>query len=300
MPRTSIVRELLAAPLTVADGAWATELRARSAPNPAEIANVLAPQLVLALAREYLGAGARILTTNTFSANRWRFQTLGLKHDPLDVCRRGAQLARQAVGDGAAAVAGSIGPSGAILALREADEAALSEAFGQQARALVEGGADLIALETFSDLDEVRLALRAVRQAVDVPIVASMSFDSGPQRTRTMMGVAAEEFATALESDDADAIGCNCGSGIATALPAVVALRASTTRPLWVRPSAGLPDLVDGTAVYPQTADEFGSFVPALIEAGATVIGGCCGAGPEHVRRVAALARARRRRGAAK
>jgi 5-methyltetrahydrofolate--homocysteine methyltransferase len=114
-----------------------------------------------------------------------------------------------------------------------------------------------------------------------------MSFDAGPQRTRTMMGAQAGECATALEDAGADIIGCNCGSGINHVLPAVVALRAATSLPLWVKPNAGLPELEDGRAVWKQTPEEFAGFVPQLLDAGANIIGGCCGSGPEHIRRVA-------------
>ena len=134
-------------------------------------------------------------------------------------------------------------------------------------------------------------ALRVVKDTAALPVIASMSFDSGPQRTRTMMGTPAEECAAALEDAGADVIGCNCGSGINHALPAVVALRAATALPLWVKPKAGLPELEDGRAVWKQTPEEFATYLPQILDAGANIVGGCCGSGPEHIQRVAALAR---------
>ncbi|MBI5863013.1 MAG: homocysteine S-methyltransferase family protein [Planctomycetes bacterium] len=145
-------------------------------------------------------------------------------------------------------------------------------------------------------MPEILLALAAVKSVTNLPVVASMSFDSGPQRARTLMGATAEQAAAALDEAGADAIGSNCGAGIAAALPAVVALRANTKKPLWIKPSVGLPDLEEGRPVYHHTPDEFGGFVPALIDAGANILGGCCGAGPEHIRRVAALVASRRRK----
>lgn len=284
--------------IAVADGGWSTQLQARGVPTdaPAELANLTHPHLVEALARDYVAAGAGFITTNTFAANSFVFERRGLEQELAEVNRRGAALAKEAIGGSDALVAGSIGPSGKILAVREVTEDQLKAAFSAQAAALAEGGSDVIVLETFSELAEVLLALAAVREATDLPVIASMSFDSGPQRARTMMGAKAEDCASALEEAGADAVGCNCGAGVATILPAVVALRANTKLPLWVKPNAGLPELEQGRVVYRQTPDEFGHHVPALLEAGVNIIGGCCGTGPDHIKRVAALVESHKRK----
>jgi len=284
--------------IAVADGGWSTQLRARGLPPRVlpETANLTHAALVASLAREYLAAGACFLTTNTFAANRYVFKQRGVKHDPLEVARAGAKIARKAVGDSGALVVGSIGPSGKLLAVREASEEQLSAVFAEQAGALAEGGVDAIVLETFSELAEIVLAIRAVKSAVPLLVIASLSFDSGPQHTRTIMGAEAGECAAAVQDAGADAAGCNCGAGIDTVLPAVVALRANCELPLWVKPSAGVPELVEGELVYPVTPEQFDDYVPALLEAGANIIGGCCGVGPEHIRRVAALVAARLRK----
>lgn len=284
--------------VVVADGGWSTQLQARGFPPdaPAESANLTHPRFVTELAAQYVAAGAEILTTNTFAANRFGFGRRGEGSDLDEINRAGARLAKEAAGDSGVLVAGSIGPSGKILAVREVDERELAQAFARQAAALVDGGADLIVLETFTELAEVLLALDAMRETVPCPVIASMSFDSGPQRTRTVMGASAENCAVALQEAGADALGCNCGGGIATFLPVVVALRANTTLPLWVKPNAGLPELEDGRAVYKQTPDEFGHFIPEILDAGANIIGGCCGTGPAHIKRLAALAASHRRR----
>lgn len=285
--------------ITVADGGWSTMLQVRGLPadEPAEAANVTHPQLVAELAREYIASGARVLTANTFAANRFGFERHRSRHDLDEINRAGARLAKLAAqGIADVLVAGSIGPSGKILAVHEAEEGELREAFGRQAAALIEGGADMIVLETFTELAEILLALDAVQKAGKKPVIASMSFDSGPQRTRTMMGTSAEDCAIALTEAGADAVGCNCGGGIATFLPAVVALRAHTELPLWVKPNAGLPELEEDRAVYKQTPDEFGHSIPELLEAGANFIGGCCGTGPTHIKRVAALVASHQRK----
>ena len=275
--------------VTVADGGWSTQLQMRGVPPDvmAETANLTHPATVSSLARAYLDAGARFITTNTFAANRLTVERRGVSHSVAEINRRGAELARQAVGTQEAWVVGSIGPSGKILAVREATGEELTPLFAEQAQALAEGGVDAILLETFSELAEVLLALRVVKDATGLPVIASMSFDSGPQRTRTMMGAHAGESAAALEDAGADVVGCNCGSGINHALPAVVALRAGTSLPLWVKPNAGLPELENDRAVWKQTPEDFAAQVPLLLDVGANIIGGCCGSGPEHIRRVA-------------
>jgi methionine synthase I (cobalamin-dependent) len=287
--------------VTVADGGWSTQLQMRGLPLDvmAETANLTHPQLVTALAKEYLAAGARFITTNTFAANRYTLERRRVKASVAEVNQAGSQLAREAVADSDALVVGSIGPSGKILAIREASNDELTKVFTEQARALADGGADAIVLETFSELAEVALAIHAAKDATGLPVIASLSFDSGPQRTRTMMGVSADEGAASLEEAGADIIGCNCGSGIGHILPVVVALRANMERPLWVKPNAGMPELEGGRAVYKQTPEEFAGYVPTLIEAGANIIGGCCGSGPEHIRRVAKLMAGRTRAGRA-
>ncbi|MBU0640558.1 MAG: homocysteine S-methyltransferase family protein [Planctomycetes bacterium] len=284
--------------VSVADGSWSVQLQARGLPANimAETANLSHPELVVELARDYVAAGARFITTNTFAANRFTIERRGLKQTVAEINQAGVELARAAVGASAALVVGSIGPSGKILAVDEASPDQLAAAFEEQAAALARGGVDAIVLETFSELAEVLLAVRVVKETTGLPVIASMSFDSGPQRTRTMMGAAADECAAALEDADVDAIGYNCGSGIEHALPAVVALRAGTGCPLWIKPNAGLPELEGGRVVYRQTPEEFAAFVPTLIDAGANIIGGCCGTTPEHIRRVAVLVASYERR----
>lgn len=287
----------LATSLAVADGAWSTQLRARGLPQDIipEIASVSHGHLVAALAKEYAQAGAEVLTTNTFAANALVFERRDVRVSVADVNRAAATIARNIAHD-QLIVAGVIGPSGRIAAVGEVPEDRLRQAFADQAVALAAGGVDWIVLETFTELAEALLALSAVKAATNLPVIASMSYDSGPQRARTHMGITAEQAAAALDEAGADAIGCNCGAGIATVLPTVVALRSNTRKPIWVKPNAGLPDLEDGKAVYHITPDEFGGHIPAILDAGANIVGGCCGVGPEHIKRVAALVGSRRRR----
>jgi 5-methyltetrahydrofolate--homocysteine methyltransferase len=273
----------------VCDGGWSTQLVKRGLPleQMAESGNLSHPELVAQLAQEYADAGSEIVITNTFSANTFALERHGLADKLEEINRRGAEINQEAVGE-RAVVAGSIGPSGKMLAVKEITPEHLSEAVVKQAQALADGGVDAIVLETFSELAEILTALKAVRSVSDVPVIASMSFDAGPQRTRTMMGARAEECAAALDDAGADVIGCNCGVGIEHVLPVVVALRGATKKPLWVKPNAGMPELVEGKSVWKQTPEEFAGYVPQLVEAGATIVGGCCGSGPEHLAKVSA------------
>jgi methionine synthase I (cobalamin-dependent) len=282
--------------LTVADGGWSTILRERGLDpqQPAELANLTHPAMVEQLARDYIAAGAQVIMTNTFSATRSVFEKPA-RSDWREVSAAGVELARKAAARTETRVAGSIGPSGKIIAIREVDPEQVADAFRAQALVLTKAGADLLVLETFTELAELLLAVRSIREATHLPVIASLSFDSGPQRTQTLMGAEAAQCAIAIEEAGADAVGFNCGAGVEFALPAVVALRANTALPLWVKPSVGLPDLKSGRPVYYQTPENFCEHMPQLIDAGATILGGCCGAGPEHIRRLAAIVRSRTR-----
>lgn len=272
--------------VVVADGGWASILAQRGWPlasQPAELANLALREMVLQLAQEYVDAGAMLLTTNTFSTNADSFARRATDADARALAREGVRIAREAVGDRETLVTASIGPTGKFLAVGEVEEDDLRGQMAAHVAVLAEAGAGAIVFETFSDLRELVLCVEAARTACRLPVIACMSFDSGPQRTQTAMGVAADEAAAALEGAGADVIGCNCCTSAATVLGAVVALRANCTRPLWVKPSVGAPDLVDDQIRYAQTPEEFVAPFAELIDAGANIVGGCCGAGPEHI-----------------
>ena len=268
----------------VADGAWGTQLQARGGRlgETVEPWNTDRPDDVRAVAAAYVEAGSDIILTNTFRANRFVLEREGGGGRVAELNEAGARLSKAAAGD-RALVFGSIGPSGKLLMTREVTEAELLEAFTTQAAALAAGGVDAIVCETFYDLKEVGIALRAVREATELPVVASMTFDSGPDRTRTMMGVPPEQAAEALVEMGADAVGCNCGSGIDDYVTVVGRMRGRTDRPIWAKPNAGLPEEVDGRVVYRETPQRFASRVPDLVSAGADVVGGCCGTTPAFV-----------------
>ncbi|OGO49062.1 MAG: hypothetical protein A2Z30_00030 [Chloroflexi bacterium RBG_16_64_43] len=278
--------ELLAQPgVILADGAMGTMLMANGLEfgNSPELWNVDEPRRVGAVHAAYVEAGARILLTNTFGGNRFRLQLHNLQERAAELNRAAARLAREAAG-GNALVAGDIGPSGGILApLGELEPEAAVAGFAEQAAALVEGGVDVIWLETMSSLEEMRAALDGVRRAsADIPIITTMTFDT---RGRTMMGVTPERAAQTLSGWGAVAVGGNCGNGPDEILEVVAKMRATAPgTTLVAKANAGVPHLHAGRPVYGAGPDDMARYATAAAEAGARVIGACCGSTPDHLR----------------
>ena len=272
----------------VADGAWGTELFKRGLMQgcPPDEWNLTHPEIVREVTREYLEAGADIILTNTFGANRFRLEPHGLADRVADVNAAGAALARDVIGN-RALVAGDIGPSGKFVALGEASAEELYDAFSQQARALARAGADWIVVESMTDVEEMAVAVHAAVETARVPVVASMSYNATPKGYRTMMGNSPEQCVARAEEAGASLIGANCGTGVEDYVPLAPILRQLTSLPLWVKANAGIPQIVAGKVTYPLTAEQYASYVPALVSAGVDVIGGCCGTDPGFVRQVA-------------
>lgn len=281
----NLIQELLAAGTpVVTDGAWGTQLQARGLEPGAcpDEWNLSRPSAVEEVARAYVEAGSRVILTNTFRSNR---VTLGEKAAELN--RAGAAISKRAAA-GRARVFASIGPSGKMLMAGETTEEELRQAFTEQARALAEGGADALVVETMSDLAEARIAVEAAR-TTGLPVVACMVFDTGKNKDRTMMGSTPEQAAAALAEAGADVVGANCGVGIESYVGICRRLRAATDRPIWIKANAGLPELEGGKTVWKMAPEAFAGFVPQLIEAGASFIGGCCGTSPDFIRAVAGV-----------
>ncbi|MFB3923494.1 MAG: homocysteine S-methyltransferase family protein [Terriglobia bacterium] len=278
-----LLRELLSHAPVVTDGALGTQLMARGllTGECPDLWNLTNPAKVEEVARRYVESGSEIILTNTFRGNRVALESYSLA-DKLEAINLAAvEIARRAASH-TASVFASIGPSGKMLMTGEVSEGDLKRAFEEQVKVLSAAGVDGFAIETMTDLAEAKLAVAAARQT-DFPVVASMVFDSGKEKDRTMMGVTPEQAAEALTAAGADAIGANCGQGIAAFVSICARLHAATDRPIWIKPNAGLPEIVNGNAVYRTTPEAFAAFVPALLQAGASFIGGCCGTGPEFV-----------------
>jgi len=283
----------------LADGAMGTMLFAAGLQfgDPPEMWNLALPQgsIVRQIHRAYLDAGARIILTNTFGGNRLRLSLHGNERRVGEVNQMAAVLARSEVdaAGGSALVAGDIGPTGSIMfpmGLLQYDEAV--EVFAEQATGLVAGGVDLIWIETMSDLDEIHAAIEGVRRvAPEIPVIATMTFDT---RGHTMMGVSPERAVRALAEWGADAIGGNCGNGPDELIPVIAKMRAAAPDVLLVAKSnAGMPELVDMKAVYKAAPAVMADYALEIRDAGATIIGACCGSTPAHIAAMAAALGAR-------
>jgi 5-methyltetrahydrofolate--homocysteine methyltransferase len=279
-------RDLISGGTILTDGAWGTELQRRGLGmgECPDAWNLSHPEEVAGVARRYGEAGSRVILTNTFRANSISLAVYGLAGCVSEINRAGVELSKKAAIS--ALVFASMGPSGKLLAAGEVTEAELFDAFRAQAEALAAGGADALLLETFSELEEALIALRAAR-AKDLPVIVSFAFDTGKNKDRTMTGLTPERAAKAITEAGADAVGANCGVGIEQCVELCRRMRAATHLPLWMKPNAGLPEVVDGAVAYRVTAQQFASFVPSLSDAGASFIGGCCGTNPEFIRAAA-------------
>ncbi|MCU0980490.1 MAG: homocysteine S-methyltransferase family protein [Pirellulaceae bacterium] len=279
-----LIENLLTGAPVITDGAWGTQMQARGLPIggcPDEW-NLTHAELVEQVPRAYIEAGSQIVLSNTFRANRVALADYGLADQAAAISRAGAEISRRAAGDRARVFA-SIGPSGKMLMAGDVDPDELLAAFREQAQALAAGGADGLVVETMAELDEARLAIQAAKET-GLPVVGCMVFDSGAALDRTMMGVTPEQAAAALTEAGVDVVGANCGQGIAGYVDICRRLHSATDRPVWIKANAGLPEMIDGQVVYKTTAAEFASFGPALVEAGASFIGGCCGTSPDYIR----------------
>jgi 5-methyltetrahydrofolate--homocysteine methyltransferase len=280
--------------LLVSDGAMGTMLQSMGlqAGQSPETWNLTHPEEVQQVHRAYLEAGAQLLTTNTFGGNRLRLMAHNVNgHELLrEINRRAVELAREVAGDSAAVIA-SVGPTGELMEpLGDLSEEQAFEVFSEQMAALQEGGADTVILETFMALEEIVVALRAAK-SLGLKVIASMSFAANQ---RTMMGVTPEQAAITLAQEGAQVVGANCSTGAQEMVPVIQRMRGAVSIPLIAQPNAGMPVLQGGRAVYTQKPEEMAAFAPQFVEAGARIIGSCCGSTPEFTRAiVAALKRLR-------
>ena len=281
------VEKLTATGPVVTDGAWGTQLQQRGLPVGAcpDAWNLTQASKVEEVARAYVDAGSRIILTNTFGANRFILARHHLADQVAEVNRAGVEISRRAAA-GRAAVFASVGPTGIVLMMGQVSEDQLKAAFAEQVQAIAQAGADGIVIETMSDPAEAAVAVAAAHET-GLPVVGCMTFDSGAKKDRTMMGTTPEQAAEQLTAAGADVIGSNCGQGIAGIVDVCRRLHAATDRPIWIKANAGLPENVEGKTVYRQTPAEFAAFVPQLVEAGASFLGGCCGTSPDFIRAVA-------------
>ena len=290
---TSIIDTLLSQGPVVTDGGWGSQfLQLGLVPGELSDAwNLTHPDRVEAVARGYMEAGSQVILTNTFVSNRVTLAGHGLEDKLSQINEAGVQISLRAAA-GRARVFGSIGPTGKMLVTGDVTPEEVAEVYLEQVKILAGAGAEAIVIETMADLEEETLAVKAARET-GLPVVACMAFASGKNKDRTMMGVTPEQAAGALSAAGAAVISANCGQGMTGYIDITRRMRAATDRPLWIKPNAGLPELIDGRTVYRTTPEEFAAQVPALLDAGASFVGGCCGTTPDFIRAVAGKVRAR-------
>ncbi|MRS12742.1 MAG: hypothetical protein EG823_06690 [Actinobacteria bacterium] len=265
--------------ILVLDGAMGTMLQRHGLPEGQSLVqlNVTAPELVEEVHRLYTLAGADCATTNTFGGTRLKLDAYGLGDQVADLNRAAVRIARAS---GAKHVLGEIGPSGHVLEpLGSAAFDELFDAFAEQAAALASEHPDAIQIATMTDIAEARCAVLAARSVTDLPVFVTCTF--GLSGRTDLSGTDPEAAAVILEAAGASAVGLNCGLGPEQMLPLVEKMARATSLPIIVRPNAGLPKLVDGRTVFPGTALEMGEYAARFVEAGATLIGSCCGSTPE-------------------
>jgi len=282
-------RERLTGPPILADGGMGTLLYQRgiSFERSFDELNLSAPAIVTSIHQDYLRAGAELIETNTFGANRVRLAGFGHEGKVHDINYHGARLAREArdIEGKPAFVAGSIGPLGKnLIPIGNITPEQANGYFAEQAEALLEGGVDVFIIETMASLAELEAAVRAVRKVTNLPIIAQMSFT---EDGTTYLGQTPMAVAAALNKLPVDVIGANCAIGPQLMLDVLQQLAGTAKRPLSAMPNAGLPRRVDGRFMYPTAPPYFASFVSRFVSVGAKIIGGCCGTTPDHIRDMA-------------
>lgn len=271
--------------LVVTDGAWGTELQKRGLPAGycPELWNTENPQAVEDVARQYVQAGSEIVLTNTFGANAFVLARHNAAGRVGELAEAGAALSRRAAGQSVKVFA-SLGPTGQIVMMGEVSEEEIYSAYAEAGKAVERGGADAVILETMTELAEVVLAARAVRENTALPVIASLTYDSGPDKTVTMMGANPCQAVQQLREIGVAGFGANCGVGPESYVKVTQLYRqAAGNAPIWIKANAGLPVVSEGKTTFPLSPEGFAAFVPALAQAGANFIGGCCGTTPAHI-----------------
>jgi 5-methyltetrahydrofolate--homocysteine methyltransferase len=280
-----IVDVLKTGKILVSDGAWGTFLYEKGM-KPGECPDAWSIDHfdeVVDIAKRYADAGADMVESNSFGGSRYKLEHFGLQDKVAEINEAAVRASRKGAGD--KFVIASIGPTGKLLVTEEVTEDDLYEAFKAQAIALEKGGADAVCIETMSDAEEACCAIRAAKENTKLEIIATFSFDKTVQGTyRTMMGLSPADSVKAALDAGADIVGTNCGNGIERMIEIVREMKAAYPKAfILVHANAGLPQNVDGKDIFPETPEMMASLVESIIEAGANIVGGCCGTTPAHI-----------------
>jgi 5-methyltetrahydrofolate--homocysteine methyltransferase len=292
----SLLKRIKAGEILISDGAMGTFLHAKGLQGgecPESWCSTH-PQAVREIAEAYAAAGSDLVETNSFGATSFKLKSYGFADKVHEFNFAAAHLAKEAIGN-KGYVAASVGPTGHIVLEEGGDTTAeqLYQAFKEQVIALAEGGADAICVETMSSVIEAEQAIKAAKENTNLPVICTFSFEPGIKGFRTMMGVKPERAAKAAAAAGADIVGSNCGNGISNMIEITRQMRAAVPNvPILVHANAGPPVVENGKTVFKETPEHMASCVAELVQAGANIIGGCCGSTPGHISAIAKVARA--------
>ncbi|MDD2765159.1 MAG: homocysteine S-methyltransferase family protein [Opitutaceae bacterium] len=289
MKQLGILAAVQSGRVLVSDGAWGTFLQKKGL-KPGECPELWCVERraeVLDVARNYINAGADMIESNSFGGTRFKLEAYGLADRVAEINEAAARISREAAGPDRWVIA-SIGPTGKMLVTEEVTEDELYAVFKEQAVALAKGGADALCIETMSAADEAAIAVRAAREHTDRAVICTFTFQAGSQgQYRTMMGVSPTQAAQAAIQAGAHIVGTNCGNGMEHMVAIVKEMRAAAgTTPILVHANAGLPKNVNGTDVFPESPADMAARVKAVVDAGANIVGGCCGTTPAHIQAI--------------
>ena len=272
----------------MSDGAWGTFLQKKGL-KPGECPELWCVDRraeVLDVARGYITAGADMIESDSFGGSRFKLEHYGLGDRTAEINEAAARVSREAAGAGKWVIA-SIGPTGKMLAAGDVTEEELYAAFKEQSLALAKGGADALCIETMSAADEAGIAIRAARENTHCEVICTFTFQRGAKGYRTMMGLSPAKAAEEAVQAGAHIIGPNCGNGMEQMIEIVKEMRAAAkTTPILVHANAGLPQTVNGVDVFPESPEDMAARVKAIVDAGANIVGGCCGTTPAHIQAI--------------
>lgn len=282
-----ILQRLKNGEVLVADGAMGTMLFDRNLKpgDCPELLNLTKPEILKEIAQLYFEAGADIIQTNTFGGSPLKLSDYGLEDKCEEINSKAVESVRKVIGE-STYLSGSCGPSGKLLTpFGDTEPELLLKGFEQQINALVNAGVNIICIETMTDLREATIAVRAAKNIhPEIPVMVSMTFDKIPKGYYTIMGVNIEDAVNGLEDAGADIIGSNCGNGIDNMIEISKHMKELSARPILIQSNAGIPENIEGKIVYPESPSYFEDKTTELIEAGVSIIGGCCGTTPEHIK----------------
>lgn len=249
--------------------------------------NLEHPEVLAEIAQAYLQAGADIIQTNTFGASPLKLSDYNLDDKTKDINQKAVEIVKQVV-NSKTFISGSVGPTGKmLLPYGDIEPTVMKENYKRQIGILIESGVDLLCIETMTDLNEAVIAIQSAREiSSDIPIIATMTFDVIPQGCVTIMGHGLAKVCNKLEETGANVIGSNCGNGTKNMITIAKEFIANSKLPVIIQSNAGIPTIIDDQIFYQETPEEFANFTKILIELGVSIIGGCCGTTPNHIRTI--------------